>query len=451
MDADYIVTGAGVAGLTAALLLARQGLKTKVVERAPSIGGLAAAETFRGLPCDLGSHRLHPSALQSPTLREVHRAHPFAVRPRRGVLVLGDRKASYPPTALGLLRALGPRIAMSFARRAVERRSFARWERERSLRAGDADVGFERFVVDRVGREAYRAFYAPYAEKVWGVHPGELSQIVAKRRVSTSSPLQLFGDSWGAVAAAVTRKPRPATDTFLYPSEGISAIARYLHAQLVDLGVPIELGSTLTLDRLDRDGPPVLFSGRLGDLVPTALEHRGVYLVFLALPVERASRAETHYCPDGRFWFGRVSELSNYSPALRRPGETVLCVEIPEGRWGRGARFDEDPKLGQLYEQLERAGIVPRGVAPLEVRQRYVPDVYPLYRRGWLDEWEAAMTRVIALGRAFPFGRQGLFLHCNIDHSVEIASAVVDHVVRGGDSTSWIERARGYLELRVRD
>jgi hypothetical protein len=448
---DFIVTGAGVAGLTAALLLARRGLKTKIVERASSVGGLAAAETFRGLPCDLGSHRLHPSALRSPTLSEVHRAHPFAVRPRRGVLVLGERKASYPPTALGLLRALGPRVAMSFARQAVERRSFGRWERERPLRAGAPDVGFESFVVDRVGREAYRAFYAPYAEKVWGVDPGELSQTVAKRRVSTSNPLELFGRSWDALSAAVTKKPPASSETFLYPSEGISAIARYLHAQLVELGVPIELGSTSTLESLDREGPPVLFSGRLGDLVPTALEHRGVYLVFIALPIERASNAETHYCPDSGYWFGRVSELSNYSPTLRRPGETVLCVEIPEGRWGRAAKFADGAGFGQLYEQLERAGIVPRGVAPLEVRQRYVPDVYPLYRRGWLNEWEAAMSRVVALGRAFPFGRQGLFLHCNIDHSVDIASAVVDHVAAGGDPASWIARARGYLELRVRD
>jgi hypothetical protein len=447
-EPDFIVTGAGVAGMTAALMLARRGLRTKIVERSNHVGGLAAAETFRGLPCDLGSHRLHASALDSPMLREVHDAHPFATRPRRGVLLIEGRKVPYPPTALPLLRALGPRLAISFASRAVRCRGFRRWERERSLRPGASDAGFESFVTERVGREAYRAFYAPYAEKVWGVPPAELSQTVAKRRVSTSSPLRLFGKMSGALARIATGKPRETSATFLYPPEGISAIAGYLRAQLAEHDVPIELGSTI--DCTQR-GPPVLFSGRLVDLVPTTLEHRGVYLVFIALPVEQASPAETYYCPDARAWFGRVSELSNYSPSLKRPGETVLCVEIPEGKWGRDVDFASGAKLVELYAQLERAGIVPRGVAPIEVRQRFVPDVYPLYRRGWLTEWERAMERVIGLGRIFPFGRQGLFLHCNIDHSVDIADALVNHVDAGGDVRGWIARAREYLELRVRD
>src|SRR5262249_16897624 len=156
--------------------------------------------------------------------------------------------------------------------------------------------------------------------------------------------------------------------------------------------------------------------GRLADLVPTTLEHRGVYLVYIALPVERASSAETYYCPDARCWFGRVSELSNYSRALKRPGETVICVQIPQRRCRDEIHSTPGAKFEELYEQLEQSGIVPRGTRPIEVRQRFVPDVYPLYRRGWLAEWERSMDRVIRLGRVFPFGRQGLFLHCNIDH-----------------------------------
>jgi hypothetical protein len=61
------------------------------------------------------------------------------------------------------------------------------------------------------------------------------------------------------------------------------------------------------------------------------------------------------------------------------------------------------------------------------------------------------MDRVIALGQVFPFGRQGLFLHCNIDHSVDIAAALVGHLAAGGDPKGWIDQTRGYLELRVRD
>lgn len=449
---DFIVVGAGVSGLVAALLVARRGHRVRVVERSNSAGGLAGAETFRGLPCDLGSHRLHPDALSSPMLLEAHQARAFATRRRRGVLLLGDRRVSYPPNVVDILGALGPRVALSFAGRLLARRkdepSPHRWDRDRLLRPGTHDAGFEQFVVERVGRAAYRAFYAPYAEKVWGVPPSELSQSVAKRRASTTSPLGLFRDAAGALAAIGTGKPREKTDTFLYPPGGISSISDYLQECLAQLSVPIELGSPF---RFDERGPLVLHAGRLADIVPTTLEHRGVYLVYIALPIERASEAETHYSPDPRHYFGRVSELSNYSPALRRPGETILCAEIPEGRWGRQVDFATGERFAELLGQLERAGIVPPHVTPLEVRQRFVPDVYPLYRRAWLGEWDEAMRRIVALGNVFPFGRQALFLHCNIDHCVDIASALVSHIEAGGDPSGWVERARGYLELRVRD
>ena len=48
-------------------------------------------------------------------------------------------------------------------------------------------------------------------------------------------------------------------------------------------------------------------------------------------------------------------------------GETVLCVEIPEGAWGVDEDFAKDP--APLLAQLREADIV-RGDAPLlEVRQ----------------------------------------------------------------------------------
>src|SRR5262245_44646425 len=105
--AEHVVAGAGVSGLYAALLLARGGSRVRVLERDARSGGLAAGETFRGLPCDLGSHRLHPAALEQPLFREMHARAPFLTRPRRGVLLLGDRRVPYPPTPLSMLRALG--------------------------------------------------------------------------------------------------------------------------------------------------------------------------------------------------------------------------------------------------------------------------------------------------------------------------------------------------------
>ena len=498
---EVLVVGGGVSGLYAALLVARRGLRVRVLERGPRPGGLAGREVFRGIPCDLGSHRLHAEALEQPLFRELHAHEPLLERPRRGVLLLGDRRVPYPPSAAAMVRALGPRASLAMGvglvTSSARRRAWARWdgdragalaprrdprprslEREGSARDPATDVGFERFVTERVGEAAYRAFYAPYAEKVWGLPPAELSQTVAKKRVSSTHPWALFRSAAVRALATVARLgdeggargsgPETSIEArFLYPAGGTASIVDYLERELGRLGVPIACGQKYRAD--EARGAPVLFAGDLADLVPTTLDHRGIYLVYVALPLARAPRHETYYAPDPRFWFGRVSEISSYSPALAREGEAILCVEIPEGAWGDAVDFTSGARRDALLGQLERAGIVPPGLRPLEVHQRFVPRVYPIYRRGWIDEWRRAMQRVAALG-VLPLGRQALFLHCNLDHCAAIAADAVAHLesaLSGSSSagargqsphrewarcaSSWVEHAERYLEIRVRD
>jgi len=454
---EHLVVGAGISGLYAALLLARAGSRVRVIDRSRAQGGLAGAELFRGIPCDLGSHRLHPGALSHPLFREMHREQPFLTRPRRGVLVLGGRHLPYPPDALSLARSMGARASISMGlhvlARADRRRAFAGWERDRPAIAGsdgeEADIGFERFVTERVGERAYEAFYKPYAEKVWGISPADLSQAVAKKRVSSSDPARLVRGFAGRALAMLRGQPGSSLDEFVYPRGGTSSIPAFLERKLADLGVPIERGTPYRPE--DAAGPSVLFAGDLRDLVPTPLDHRGIYLVYLALPRARLGAHETYYCPDPRFWFGRVSELQNYSPDLKRPGETILCVEIPEGRWGSRVDFASGSRLDDLLGQLEEAGIAPRGPAPIEVHQRFVPGVYPLYRRGFHALWRDAIRRVADLGSVLPFGRQALFLHCNLDHCAGVASDAVAHVQANAPFDAWIAQAEKYLEIRVRD
>src|SRR5262249_39320410 len=135
----------------------------------------------------------------------------------------------------------------------------------------------------------------------------------------------------------------------------------------------------------------------------------------------------------------------------RAPRETVLCIEIPEGRWGPDRDFLTE--LPALLAQLRDAGIV-RGAAdvrPTAAHQLYLPRVYPLYRRGWLAGWREAMREAAQDGLLFPIGRQGLFLHCNIDHCVRIAADISEHISNGRSALEWVEHSERYLDLRVRD
>jgi protoporphyrinogen oxidase len=434
--AKILVVGGGVSGLSAAVLAAERGAEVVLLDESSASGGMLASLSFRGVDCDLGSHRLHRDALDDATVARLVAPIDLRARPRRGVLVLRDRHIPYPPTWLRLaigLGAAGPSFAAGFLARGK------RWERDR-VDARD-DVGFDRFVRARVGDAAFEGFYRPYVEKVWGLEASMISQTVAKARVSTTAPWRLVGAS----------PARP--NEFLYPRRGLSSLVVELSSRARALGVVARKGhfsgvSSDASERFDR----VLFGGRLRDIAGgERLEHRGLYLLYMALPLDRLSPFETWYTPERRFWFGRVSEIQNYSSMLRRQGETIACVEIPEGRWGRDARFDRGDALEEVLAQLRAANILPRGVRPIEVAQRFLADVYPLYDRGWIDRWERAMSAVCARGDVLPFGRQGLFLHCNIDACIAMAADAVDHVASGDDARVWHGRTRARLGVRVRD
>lgn len=428
-----VVAGGGVTGLAAALHLRRAGFQVEVHEVAEATGGMVRPAPFRGVGCDLGSHRLHPEALGEPLLRELARVVPFESRPRRGRIVLGGRHLPYPLSPIGLLRGLGLARAASFAAGWLGRTPLATWERDR--RRSDHDEGYDAFVRSRVGDAAYDAFYRPYAEKVWGIHPAALSRSVAKKRVSTAQP-----------AAMLARGLRG--ERYAYPRGGMAALLAGLDRMARDAGVRVHTGRRASRDT---DADRVVWTAPLAQLAPGhGLRHRGLYLVFLAFPVPRLSDVETFYVPERAYWFGRVSEASNYSDSMHNRRESVLCLEIPEGAWGRGRDFVSQAPV--LVEQLRAAGILGRSVpGPVAAHQLWLPGVYPIYERGWQAQWRAALTAATADGRTVPVGRQGLFLHCNIDHCLAMAGAAAAHVAAGRSAATWVEQAGPYAELRVRD
>lgn len=60
-DTEVIIIGAGLAGLTSAILLGEMGIKTVVIERSPVPGGLLRSYTRQGIDCTVGLHYFGPA------------------------------------------------------------------------------------------------------------------------------------------------------------------------------------------------------------------------------------------------------------------------------------------------------------------------------------------------------------------------------------------------------
>src|SRR4051812_27120641 len=93
--ADLIVVGGGLAGLTAAALVAREGRSVVMLERAARLGGRAATHVREGVHFNLGPHALYRRGHAFRLLEELGvRVSGRVPDPGRGLLIDGEN--AYP-------------------------------------------------------------------------------------------------------------------------------------------------------------------------------------------------------------------------------------------------------------------------------------------------------------------------------------------------------------------
>ena len=450
-----VVLGAGPAGLGAAYQLSRRGIaEVTVVERAGVVGGLAGSFDVSGVTVDYGSHRLHP-ACAPDVLRDLQGllGADLVLRERRGRIRLDGRWLAFPLRPLDLARNLSPRLAVG-----------ALSDRLRRVRA-QRDGSFATVMERGVGRTLCDALYFPYARKVWGLDPMDISPVQATRRVAARSTAGLLRKAVASLPIVGDRRSRG----FYYPRHGYGQISERLAQAAARLGARIVLNATIDQVRLPDDGGPasltltsagetsvieadhVLSTVPLGALVeilcPQApddvreaarsLRSRAMVLVYLTLATGRFSPFDTHYFPQMDVPFSRVSEPKNFhgeGPADR----TVLCAELPTDV-GSPTWNASDDDLGQaVVDGLASSGVRIRA-SVLDTRVVRLPNAYPIYERGFerafdvVDRWVGGLERVVT------FGRQGLFAHNNLHHVLEMAYAAADCLSADGsfDCARW--------------
>lgn len=469
-----VILGAGPAGLGAALWLARRGFGVTVVEAQDAVGGNAGSFTLHGLRVDYGSHRLHPAT--DPAILAELRAllgDGLLERPRHGRILLGGRWVHFPLRAGDLLLNAPPAFVGGVAADAVGKMV-------RAMLGGGAGTApgetFASVLLEGLGPTVCRDFYFPYARKIWGLEPDEISPAQARRRVSAAS--------LGALVSRLAPRRREgggraSRGIFYYPRDGFGAICEALAQAATAAGARVLLGTkahkvrtgsgALAVETEAVSGPDeprqtrVILCDHLWSTIPMGalariadpaappgvleaargLEQRAMVLVYLVLEQDRFTAYDAHYFPSPDVPFTRVSEPRNYSGRPDPEGRTVLCAEIPcapsDAVWEADAA-----SLGALVKRgLAGAGL-PVTSPVLEVVVRRLPAAYPLYRVGWEERFAAVDAWASALPGVLTFGRQGLFAHDNTHHALAMARSAV--ACLGDDGRFDAERWKGFRD-----
>lgn len=442
-----LILGGGLAGLSAGLVLVRAGRRVLVLEREPTVGGLARTVVRGGFRFDLGGHRFFTKDKKVEAFLHALLGGELLRVARKSQILLGNRYFDYPLKPLNALFGLGAwttvRMLFDYAVEHVRRRL-----RDRPI------VSLEDWVVSRFGRTMFEVYFKGYSEKIWGVECHRICTEWVEQRIQ--------GLSMGVAMRRALFKSAGAdlptlAEEFLYPSLGIGRIAERMREEIE------QEDRVLTDARVERvghdgrwveglsaveDGQSRWFEGDeflstipIGSLVgmlrPTApadvleaaskLRYRDLVIVAVMVDRARVTDQTWMYVPDPQIPFGRLHEPTNWSGRMAPEGKTLLVTEHFCFSGDETWRAPDGDLAERTIDHLVRLGIVERREV-LDSAVLRIPRAYPLFEVGYRAHYETVCRYLERFRNLHIAGRSGAFKYMNMDHAM----------AAGFDAAAWI-------------
>jgi protoporphyrinogen oxidase len=480
-----LILGGGVAGLAAAfrLLELQPKWEVAVLEKAEVPGGLAASWHLGPFAADLGPHRIYTE------LAEIERLLPELIARDRGLtvqrrseLLLRGHFYRYPVRAGELLRHMGPlRVA---------RLGFSALSARLGARSVQPD-NYAEAMCAAFGRETYRMLIEPYSRKVWKAEPETLSHKIARVRVSAGNADQVARGMFGRSG----QKASPAAlSEFSYIRGGIDQLTASLVRRAEERGGTIATGmnacgfewdgrrlKAALIRRDDMADDSSVAGGNsehmaaadwfistipITDLVDylqplsasvdaarqsEELEFLGMVLVGLVIRRPRLTPNCWLYFPEEHLVFNRAYEPRNFDSSLAPDDRTMVVFEVT-ARWNDKLwQSSDDEIIDRVRADVLKTGLL--NASEIEdAAARRITHAYPLYMKGFSGRLAAVYDYLRGFPNLVTTGRQGLFNHNNMDHSMLMGIRAAECVAGGGDvAAAWYGNLSQFAGFRIVD
>jgi protoporphyrinogen oxidase len=499
-----VIIGAGPAGLTAAFELLRQGgCQVTVLEASGEIGGISRTARYHGNRMDIGGHRFFSK--NDRVMNWWMSQLPLQGQPAVDDRLLNRVPALHPggpdPEQIDTVMLVRRRVSrIYYLRRFFDYPISLKWATlrnlglGRTLRAGFSylwstvhkmpETSLENFYINRFGRVLYTLFFEDYTEKVWGLHPSQISPAWGAQRVKGLSVRAILRDMLRKAfsrQSAVSVEGQQQVETslieqFMYPKFGPGQLWEHVAKQVGELGGEILLhsevrglsagdGAIQTVHWVDQEGREqsrpadfVLSSMPLRDLVAglrgaeipedvrriaEGLPYRdfitvGLLVDRLAIRNETALPTLGQLVPDCWIYIqepgvrlGRLQIFNNWSPYLvADPIHTVwLGLEYFCSEGDEFWTMDDASFCAMAIRELAQIGII-RADAVRDTCRIKVPKAYPSYF-GTYEQIDRLTGYLDQFSNLYCIGRNGQHRYNNMDHSMLSAMLAADQILAG--------------------
>ena len=402
MADPVVILGGGLTGISTALHLGPT--PWVLFEKDDRLGGHARTDLRDGFHFDKTGHWLHLRDEYTKKLIADLLPDGMARVERRAKIFSHGTLTRYPFQAN--LFGLPPEI--------IKECLLGYLERPQNADARD----FEQYCLKHFGPGISRHFMIPYNQKLWGVHPREITAAWCDRFVPRPSLEQVVSGAVGANPPEMGYNV-----SFLYPKEGgIETMTKALVARLDATRVH----TRSAFDRIDPEAKTITVGGETlkwralvaslplpellarMDHLPAAVEKaasqlRCTAVQYLNVATKHSPRVDYHwiYVPEEKYPFYRVGVYTNAVPAMAPPGRGSLYVELA----ARDVARVEDV-LPDVVSGLVAAGALTSADDLLFADLRTIKYAYVVFDHNYYAATET-IFKYLAQKNIFPRGRYG--------------------------------------------
>ncbi len=461
---DYVILGAGVAGLSFAWKMIKNGKTVLVLEKEPVVGGLSRTLEHDGFLMDFSAHRFHT--------KNQELLHTITTLPglkmnkhiKKSRIYLYGKYLKYPFELTNLLRAMPFHEAvLSSADYLLNR--FKQRNKPREVQS------YKDWFTYYYGRRLYEVMCYRYTSKIWGMDPGLISADWADARFSGENLQRLIKRAVRKLLSLDFSRYDLEDDSlapdggeFFYPDMGIQELPDAFAADLVARGGDVLTSATMT--SLNKNLKQVKYSfqgeeycveyGTVISTIPLKMlydlqdkkstdiaqflsetKYMDIIFVYLFLDQDHVSNDHWMYFPDPEIPFNRSVEFTNWSKKMAPEGKTCLCLDITcyfdDSKWSKS----DEQHVIECIESGARIGLFQRSKVSgsFVKRIRYAYPVYDL-------EYKKRLQKIVAFletDSVYLLGRTGIFRYNNSDNSIEMAFALAQKCLDNSPDKSIFE------------